>query len=303
MNAKRWILFALPAMMVACANTDATAPDNPRVTSGAATLVGPMATSPDPCPTCTGIYLTRSAADWSQCYGNASPDEDRDQLNDNCEYLVAAAFAPMLNMSPQDGCKTHEPYFAARPDYGVQMEIFYLLGYHWDCGSLGHPGDSEWIALHVAHNGESGRWELVDMTTSAHWHTDNEQTGTYSYDQVWYPAQDFTSRNFGQSRKYPEVWVSRNKHANYRDKSECRNFFSGDTCVDNVPYYRVNVSPYNNLGSYAYMLKDCVNSTLGGVGIECFWTGSLFRGWQNAGGDTSYREILAHYGWLTGEPM
>ena len=160
----RWaLLVLLVPFLTACDLTQTVAP--PTSGENAAADITILATQQDPCPTCVGIWLTRAASDWSQCYGNPSIDADNDALDDNCEYLVANAFAPLLMMSPGDGCPTREPYFVARPDYGLQMEIFYLLSYHRDCGSApyGHAGDSEWIAMHVAHNNGTDRWELVDV--------------------------------------------------------------------------------------------------------------------------------------------
>ena len=97
--------------------------------------------------------------------------------------------------------------------------------------------------------------------------------------------------------------MSRNKHANYRDKRECSYFYSGDSCSDNVAAGRVTVGPAQNIGGWYYRMKDCVSSTLGALGMECLWSGSTFAGWQLASGTTPYSEVLEYYGWKSGTPF
>ncbi len=259
----------------------------------------PMQPAQDPCPTCNGIFLTRSAASWYYCTAGRVLDADVDGVDDSCEFDVAQAFAPQLYISPNDGDPRRQTYWVARlfPGLGQSLEIMYLLGYYNDTGTLGHEGDSEWISLVVNWDAEAERWMFVSMTLSAHWGTGNNQTGTYYAYEVWYPAQNGTPLNWGQSRKYPLVWASKGKHANYRDQGECNWWQSGDTCSDNVPADRVEVIRERNLGATTHRLVDCTYSSVY-AGVECFWTGSVFRGWQLQGGDTPYKDILSAYGWM-----
>lgn len=90
------------------------------------------------------------------------------------------------------------------------------------------------------------------------------------------------------------MWVSKDKHANYPSKTDCKRFLSLDSCVGNVVNSSVFVHAGRNVGTYHHTLKDCVSSEGGEPGLECYWdrAWSTFAGWQGTGGDTPYWEIL-----------
>lgn len=77
-------------------------PDNPSC------LPGPSPEDPD--PSAPGIFI---GADWTMSLCRDSNDSDLDGLHDNCEYLLAAAFSPLLATSPNDQDLTRETYWAA----------------------------------------------------------------------------------------------------------------------------------------------------------------------------------------------
>jgi len=123
--------------------------------AGAMASVAPMATISDPCPTCTGIFLTRGGYSWDVCYIAPGGDADRDHIDDGCEAQLAVAFAPELRLSYTDDDVSRETYWAVGmsddPDLDRTLRIFYALGYHQDTGisPFRHKGDSEFVELHV----------------------------------------------------------------------------------------------------------------------------------------------------------
>jgi hypothetical protein len=170
------------------------------------------------------------------------------------------------------------------------MKILYMYGYNTDCGSVGHDGDSEWVALTVFYVSDTGRWELEDATYSAHWNTANDFTVTYSPTDLTYD---------GPSLRAPFVYVSKNKHANYANPYDCSSFTSGDSCTGNVQQSPIAVYSDRNVGESGHQLHNCVTSQEPTVyyGTECLWSGSDFRGWHlsGSGSSTSYGTVLLHF--------
>lgn len=113
----------------------------------------------DPSPNSPGIYIGVGA---TNCYSIRATnttgwiDSDEDGLRDDCEFHLATAFAPTLNVSAQEGCLGGEPYWVAKfiENYepfgtGDMVKLGYLPSYYADCGAGGHIGDSEFIQLTV----------------------------------------------------------------------------------------------------------------------------------------------------------
>lgn len=152
-------LFALAGALTACLETPLDAPD---VSYGVETTIQ------DPCELypvgdsrCCGVFLTGDAADWMTCVEGPGYDGDLDGVDDDCERIIAEAFAPELRVSQTDNARRYEPYWAVTlsPDYS-HLRVLYLFSYNDDAGApwmtdplvpdwakSAHRGDSEWILL------------------------------------------------------------------------------------------------------------------------------------------------------------
>ena len=227
-------------------------------------------------------------------------DLDGDGLNDQCEYELAHAFRPQLKISSQDQDPRREPYFAVYPTKQStvepdQVQIFYALSYHYDRGSPvfnaePHQGDSEFIVVRVRPSTTLGRWVVNSAFLSAHLGTWTDSSEDLGASELQYSVS---------VRGRPTVWVSEDKHANYRSQSKCDGGAYGtDNCDRNHTYlgdpaYEVEVLSTANLGNvqlykngfnfFGNTLQDCVLSRAPGLNFntECFWTGDRFRGWRD----------------------
>jgi hypothetical protein len=304
---KRFFVFFIAAagiLLGACADTT-----GPRV-AAPQRMVQPNTTMQDPCaavgypgPQCDGIMLSRSAADWSICAVSHAVDADHDNVDDNCEYLVAQAFAPSLRLSATEPNGSRQSYWAVtiddRPGTEQSLRIFYMFAYNHD---ESHDGDSEFAQLRIwfdesaTYGGTNGRWKLVSATYSAHFGELNDYTTDYGYSDLGY---DFG----GPFRGAPVDFVSRGKHANYAHKEDCGGVFHpADDCTDNTVQVRFDVLTDRNIGSSRYPFRNCVQSVEPTVylGIECLWTGTHFVGWVDGStaSTTGYRTLLDYYGWI-----
>jgi hypothetical protein len=270
-------------------------------------------TSPvDPKPGADGIWLNLYREDcWETFYraGSSHPDRDADGFDDNCELRLAQAFAPMIRFSNStERCPRGEAYWAAKffdnlkPfETGDFVRIAYLMSYYTDCGKLGHIGDSEFIQLTVTFDGASKHWKVINGWYGAHAVIGrpfgNSILGPVgSNNSTWGKEFQWPS---GRKYSYPRVYVSENKHGNYRSRDACDGggVFGGafENCdhgvVDNG---RFRVWSGNNIGSAHRPMKDCVASMKNAASpVECFWSGSDFGGWQPSGGAASpYRPYL-----------
>lgn len=270
--------------------------------------------TPDPSPGADGIWIGFEATDCYLMYAGSDStlmtDQDDDGLRDECEYRLAKAFAPLLNMSEIDQCPAGEPYWAAKfinnlmPfGTGDMVKLAYLPAYYADCGDVGgHNADSEFIQITVAFNPATHHWELINSWLSAHACNDlsSECIGStfasgFSSHSTWGPIFEFPS---GRARSFPRVYVSRGKHANYRSRSACSagGAFGQDDCAVDADVGRFMVWQDRNLGSARYPLRDCVQSYSDleeRAGTECFWTSEHFTAWQPLGdGVTPYKVLL-----------
>ena len=301
---RRILLVMIAGALISCDRT----PTDPA--SAHRPQLGIDAVITDPCPGCTGVFLTGAAADFDVCTLSPSTDVDRDSVDDRCEYNLALAFSPEMFVSPQDDDPSRETYWVAQrssdPFLTNAISVFYLLGYHQDTGHpSGHWGDSEFIELVIRFDstlsdpiaGTAGRWVLQNALYSAHYQTLGDRTTRYSYNDLEYPV--------GKYRDNPIVWVAEDKHANYNHQSSCWSPLTPeDRCNTNVSIGRVEVLSGRNLGSEWARFKNCVYSSLpasqGYLGIECLWTrGDTFAGWRDgAEGVKPYGDILYEFGYF-----
>jgi hypothetical protein len=264
--------------------------------------LGEPTSPPDPSPGKDGIWLNLAREDcWQTFYrlGSAHTDRDADGFDDNCELRLARAFAPMIRFSNgTERCPGGEAYWVAKffnnllPfNTGDFARIGYLMAYYKDCGTLGHIGDSEFIQLTVTFDGATKHWKIINGWYGAHAVIGrpfgNSILGPVgSNSSTWGKEFEWPS---GRRYSYPRVWVSENKHANYRSLAACDNggVFEGafENCANGVvDNGRFRVWSGNNLGNAHRRLKDCVASLKNAASpVECFWTGTDFGGWQLSG--------------------
>lgn len=247
---------------------------------------------------------------WGDCH-LTQPNQDYDLLNDDCEHQLAFAFRPKLVFHRLEYAMSREEYWAADVslDYPEpEVRIFYLLALHRDTGLVSHNGDSEFLELIVRSVGQ-GYWAVENILMSAHWQAmfGADWTTRYGYGSLSY---------YDAYRGRPYVFVSRDHHANYNSEGRCESHLL-DYCSSpsNGQLESVRVYADRNLGSDfrppwapdfpAGRFVDCVSSTQGYPGVECFWMNwpgidETFAGWQGSGGTTPYYQPLGFYGWLWG---
>jgi hypothetical protein len=298
--------------------------------------------APDPNPSADGIWLGPSIQP-AGCYKDQTAagswgsliDQDVDGLSDECEYVLAKNFSPLIAASPYDGCFGGEPYWIAKYvnesgfGTGMRVKLGYLPSYYRDCGALGHNGDSEFIQLTVQYNSTTKHWELTDSWLSAHACLDQGISCS-----TWEGLG--SSSTFGRAfswpkRRYawPRIWTSEKKHANYRSQSACTGGGGAgtDTCLNNLDFGRFHVYRAHNIGSPLHPFRDCVRSEQPGTvqqlvtvvehsntgrspgalvvppqytETECYWTVRDFGGWlprSSAGIASPYRKYLNSVVW------
>ncbi|HKW08796.1 MAG TPA: hypothetical protein VJO33_00365 [Gemmatimonadaceae bacterium] len=242
-------------------------------------------------------------------------------MDDNCEFAVARAFAPLLKVNPNecdwDGGLNRiggEYYFAVQrnDEYGPRLRIAYMPAYYKDCGGPEpHKGDSEFILEDVSFesNTVGGAWQLRNVFTSAHCGTDFLGVATDPNCQWWDPGQfaHVDDPTYGA----PVIWVSYGKHANYRSAQACNtsnNVVVVDLCLFGYADRRFPVLySWQNIGSAkkpqaGLYLPPRWGSAYATPGTaESFWDAfSWFNGWNprtvpNVEGSTPYGQILAGY--------
>ncbi len=133
------------------------------------------------------------------------------------------AFGPELYYDRFDNVRG-EPKWAAMLSSEFTVRVFYALAYYRDLGPVvdvclqvgddwfdcfPHWGDSEVIVLDVTYDFETDHWVLSELHLSRHTSTDHYGASSFTY----------TDKLFG----YPRIFVSRQKHANYRNDEDCDN--------------------------------------------------------------------------------
>lgn len=208
---------------------------------------------------------------------------------------MAQTFRPYFFVSPSDCDLRRDTYYSARRNYSSNLlHIFYLIGYHRDCGDetfgTGHVGDSEFIILNVQESPSNpGAWFLLEGYYSAHYGEITDSGG-------WY---------FGSVIEYmngaPASWVSIGKHANYPSRSSCdAGAFWADSCDDNMFPGDWTMLSGSNIGNSeaGSILTDCTSSRIGLPGTECLWGSAEFRGWSAdnvSEPSTPYGSLLADF--------
>jgi hypothetical protein len=261
---------------------------------------------PDPPPPGFASYELPSGYTMAQCTGSfsASVDSDRDGVLDQCEVEIARAFRPVLSLSPSDGTKSREPYWAVKSEAGY-LKILYGLAYHADGGwgatpFSSHLGDSEFIVLWV-HNTYQNKWNMTSAFLSAHHGTSVEGSTSLGWGE---PAWTWPLGERGR----PLVWVAEEKHANYISKYVCGSggWLNQDDCDSNIFSLLSTAYEVQTIPSANFEMVNCVGSRQGKPGTECLRNYyDKFDGWNNtSGGVTPYGEILYEFDYeIVGLPI
>jgi hypothetical protein len=271
---------------------------------------------PPPPPTPPGISLPGFTNTYCRsATTNTADDIDGDRLRDECEYQLAAAFAPQLvqpnEFNYANGGVPGEYLFAVGPaPASAGIRIGYLPAYYWDWGNVynnsgAHTGDSEFIIVEVLNDPGTSRWRTVSVFLSAHCGALLPFIGWFEADPdcQWWGPEYFAFVN-GVYQGAPVVWVSNRKHANYISFARCQGGTAIDRCDDGPRVYRrfpisreyhvlPNARPnWHLIPPRRYL--DWVDPTK----LEDFSRGDTetkFNGWQGltfGGGSTAYGDIL-----------
>lgn len=261
---------------------------------------------PDEASSAPGYYGGGTITD-QYCAGNAGGinDADQDVLADDCEEWLGIKFAPKMIYDRADDVR-RESYYAVKPVKVGLVRVFYALGYYFDLGTTmgcvvlsacgGHHGDSEWIILDLRYNPTTKHWYLTSGKLSAHTGYNTLTAGTGGYPtSVTYPEK---------AGGYPQIFVARQKHANYASRESCNAgaIADSDDCSSNDQSFRPDVLPGRNLGRYARRLVDKVASKYpfyqNPVRYEWMWSAPYFYGWQldHSTRAKGYGEILLTQG-------
>jgi hypothetical protein len=300
-----WILIA------GCSDspTDTTTPGRPEFATDAYCALHPdicTPSTPDPAPASPGYFPGAQLTD-RYCAGLAGGinDVDADHLSDECEVWLATKFAPIMTYDAHDDVG-RESFWAARPIAVGLVRVFYALAYYFDLGTIpeeltacrlsslgdvvadcdGHHGDSENIVLDLRYNTSTQHWLVAEAKLSHHTDIIVVKGGPSGYPTLLsYP---------NKVAGYPQIFVARQKHANYPSRQSC-NAGGGapwplvivvpfDDCSPNSQLFRPEINPLRNLGSNAKRRVDCVASFNFFYQIpvrkECMWSATRFYGWQ-----------------------
>ena len=256
-------------------------------------------------------------------------DSDGDGLTDACELALAQAWAPRLLADPADCSWTGESaarrlaggyFFAVTPLSmdGRGARIAYLPAYLHDCGWRGmqrllrfgrtnaHAGDSELIVIDAA-RGADAVWRVSGVFLSAH-------CGGRSGGRCrWFRGSALADfRWAGRPGDLgADIWVARDKHANYPSRNACESgHWLQERCASKPIAYRFPIRSHaQNIGSRhapALAGAGCVDGAAlpvpaaGAlcVNTECFWDPRRpFAGWQGAGKSSAdaYSVILERF--------
>ncbi|HWO90257.1 MAG TPA: hypothetical protein VNL98_14020 [Gemmatimonadales bacterium] len=273
-------------------------------------------------------------------------DIDRDGLDDLCEQYLAERFRPLLATQPGDCDLGREPRWAAKyfPRQGNVVRIAYLLSYYVDCGAstpaceagdfiftktpfyavfvtlstlgleddlfgvefqdepycAGHQGDSEFLIVEVVFDSDTEHWVTQSAFLSAHYGTQGDNSRRAGAWELEFPD------GFG---RYPMVWVSKGKHANYVSRSECnaqsRFSLRTEDCLSETPLRtRLEFFGDRNVGSLQVNLPRDSSCVAGGLlhdiypelySLECYWLpGYTFAGWSPVSQATDASAYSSH---------
>lgn len=266
----------------------------------------------DPSASSPGVFINTNVTG-TKCFNGSQTDYDQDGVSDQCERLLAGAFAPELAMSSNDRTG-REPKWVARKVGTNRVLILYLLSYFHDDGPstswcnqnvldlfereacAGHYGDSELIGVEVYYDTDSQHWLPQEVSYSTHQTYRVFSRGSNAYPMgLEYPSK---------AGSYPRAYVAFAKHANYESDAACDagSIAGTDECYPNL-WQRVYAGSDVSLGSRqvhttaqdCMLAKDAVLKETGRT--ECYWTVKRFSGWTGGSPDASaYADRLITFG-------
>lgn len=255
---------------------------------------------------------TQDAVPIRECAEQSSVDADSDRLADDCEFALAATFAPFMTIR-SGGCNWDSAqsrlaggYFYAVQPIDSVVRIAYMPAYFRDCGWKGlkcwipgvdcspHDGDSEFVVVELREP-HPASFVVSGIFLSAHCF------GRSGKDCRWYRSEDL--QPFRWRGASPVIWVSEGRHANYPTSHECdAGHHSLDTCDNHDTEYPFPVRREGNIGSrtaspwpHGCIPGGALSTARADLAIaECFWRPEArFGGWQkNARGVTGYYRYL-----------
>jgi len=279
------VLGALTAFTAACS-------DAPLVPHRAA-LVPHSFKDVDLAPMAPGYFL--QGASPAECYYESTPgtDADLDFINDNCEYELAYAFRPFLWYSAGEECSDGHPMWAVHRFVNDIIRIAYMPAYFLDCGDFGHDGDSEFIMVEVAYDYATHHWKYNYGWLSAHYTATVGGVNTDNSEWIGPTDVTYSDRQLGA----PVIYVSANKHANYKNASQCNADLNLLDHCDNGFFTRLPLFSDRNVGSPTNDLVHCLYLTNQSRCETFFYANKAFAGWQGSDnsdshGENSYFNIL-----------
>jgi hypothetical protein len=226
----------------------------------------PMPVSPTSCPSSTAPA--------------GANDADHDQLDDAMELAWAQQYLPYLSISPQDDCFTGGIVARVEPLPMGFVRIRYDVLYDTDCGIGGHIGDDERFAM-IIDPRVAPPQGIVRIKAIAHKGSECNKESECGQCAGQSACQTLVENG----TPWPAVWVSRDKHGNYVDRSStCK---LGNTCLDDCDDNATRAAlPVVNVGEPCYPLVHDLTT-------EGFITAE--NGWAN--------QALYHYAPWGGQPF
>jgi hypothetical protein len=195
-------------------------------------------------------------------------DSDHDGLSDLLEQQLLDQFAPKFmvgehdcSISPAefkpevqkpevlaDNGTIYGQIFPAKDptDHSMVAEVHYYHLWRKDCGSHGHPLDTEHVAVLVRASDEhleTATWKAVYWYAAAH------------EDTVCDVSQIARAATLHAEDRGATVWVSPGKHASFLNETLCQGGCGGDRCENMVP---LRISALINLGEPSYPMNGSI---------------------------------------------
>ena len=206
----------------------------------------------------------------SSCAPAAAPvsasDGDGDGLDDAMELAWAEQYLPYISLSPDDECPTAGIVVRVTPiDPPGFIRLRYDILYNEDCGIGGHIGDDERFAMtiDVSRPPPDG---IVTIKAISH----KGSTCEKESDCGSCPGQRACETLVQNGTPRPTIWVSREKHGNYVNRSSTCELTS--TCLDQCSDNATPASlPIVNVGEPCFPLVSNL-TTEGFITMANGWT-------------------------------
>ena len=151
-------------------------------------------------------------------------DIDRDGIDDDFEHVLAKSFLPRIWYHGEEDCPEPglllyhvRPLIPGRPkEEGIA--ITYAMYYEDDCGTFGHPNDTEAFAITLYPDDSPSGFGVYSLLTAAHLWTDCQSYyPNRRYDDL---APDRGYQEGVQTRFWGDIWISKNKHGTFDDPGD-----------------------------------------------------------------------------------